>query len=330
MEKELVNLTRFTLEEQRKHPEATGDFTLILQQIGFAAKIISKEVNKAGLVRILGKTDTFNYHGEQQQKLDVYANEILINSLEYTGKICGMASEEVDDIIPIPGIYSKGKYLVVFDPIDGSSNIDVNISIGTIFGIYKRKFSASGNITQKDFLNRGKDIVAAGYIIYGSSTMFVYTTGNGVNGFTLDPSVGEFLLSHPNLRIPEYGNIYSVNEANSQYWDDKIKQYIDFLKKYSERKYTLRYIGSLVSDFHRNLLKGGVFLYPADINRPKGKLRLVYEVNPMAFIMRQVGGMATDGKQDILEILPESLHQTTPLIMGSEFEVKKYLEFVNN
>lgn len=330
MEKELVNLTRFTLEEQRKHPEATGDFTLILQQIGFAAKIISKEVNKAGLVRILGKTDTFNYHGEQQQKLDVYANEIFINSLEYTGKICGMASEEVDDIIPIPRIYSKGKYLVVFDPIDGSSNIDVNVSIGTIFGIYKRKSSASGSITQKDFLNRGKDIVAAGYIIYGSSTMFVYTTGNGVNGFTLDPSVGEFLLSHPNLRIPEYGNIYSVNEANSPYWDDKTNQYIDFLKKYSERKYTLRYIGSLVSDFHRNLLKGGVFLYPADINRPKGKLRLVYEVNPLAFIMRQVGGMATDGKQDILEILPESLHQTTPIIMGSEFEVKKYLEFVNN
>lgn len=330
MQKGITNLSRFLLEEQRKIPGATGDFTLILEQIAFAAKIISREVNKAGLVNILGKVGSVNYFGEQQQKLDVFANEKLIQALDHTGKICGMASEEVDEVIQVPSKYPKGRYLVVFDPLDGSSNIDVNISIGTIFGIYRRLSDETENGCANDFLQPGRDLVAAGYVIYGSSTMFVYTTGYGVNGFTLDPTVGEFILSHPDIKIPEEGNIYSVNEGNSYRWDIKIKEYVEFLKSYDKRQYTLRYIGSLVSDFHRNLLKGGVFLYPADSKNPNGKLRLLYEANPLAFIIRQAGGLATDGKQDILDIVPESLHQRTPLIIGSKFEVRKFLEFMNN
>lgn len=330
MQKGITNLSRFLLEEQRKIPGATGDFTLILEQIAFAAKIISREVNKAGLVNILGQVGSTNYFGEQQQKLDVFANEKLIQALDHTGKICGMASEEVDEVIQVPSKYPKGRYLVVFDPLDGSSNIDVNISIGTIFGIYRRLSDETENGCANDFLQPGRDLVAAGYVIYGSSTMFVYTTGYGVNGFTLDPTVGEFILSHPDIKIPEEGNIYSVNEGNSYRWDIKIKEYVEFLKSYDKRQYTLRYIGSLVSDFHRNLLKGGVFLYPADSKNPNGKLRLLYEANPLAFIIRQAGGLATDGKQDILDIVPESLHQRTPLIIGSKFEVRKFLEFMNN
>lgn len=330
MQKGITNLSRFLLEEQRKIPGATGDFTLILEQIAFAAKIISREVNKAGLVNILGKIGSVNYFGEQQQKLDIFANEKMIQALDHTGKICGMASEEVDEVIQIPSKYPKGKYLVVFDPLDGSSNIDVNISIGTIFGVYKRKSEETENGCAKDFLQPGRDLVAAGYIIYGSSTMFVYTTGYGVNGFTLDPTVGEFILSHPDLKIPEEGNIYSVNEGYTYRWDIKIREFIEYIKSFEKRQYTLRYIGSLVSDFHRNLLKGGIFLYPADSKNPSGKLRLLYEANPLAFVIKQAGGLATDGKQDILDIIPESLHQKTPLIIGSKYEVKKFLEFLNN
>lgn len=328
MIKGLTNLSRFLLEEQRKFPTAKGDFTLILEQIAFAAKIISREVNKAGLVNILGKADKTNYHGEEQQKLDVFANEKMIQALDHLGQVCGMASEEVDEVIRIPSKYPKGKYLVVFDPLDGSSNIDVNISIGTIFGIYKRKSESSDDGCEEDFFQKGRDLVASGYVIYGSSTMFVYTTGNGVNGFTLDPSVGEFILSHPNMKIPKEGKIYSINEANYHKWDDRVKNFIEFLKNYKERTYTSRYIGSLVADFHRNLLKGGIFLYPGDSKNPKGKLRLLYEAIPLAFIVENAGGMATDGEKNILDILPESLHQKTPLIIGSEFEVKKYLEFM--
>jgi fructose-1,6-bisphosphatase I len=330
MQKGITNLSRFLLEEQRKIPGATGDFTLILEQIAFAAKIISREVNKAGLVNILGKIGSVNYFGEQQQKLDIFANEKMIQALDHTGKICGMASEEVDEVIQIPSKYPKGKYLVVFDPLDGSSNIDVNISIGTIFGVYKRKSEETENGCAKDFLQPGRDLVAAGYIIYGSSTMFVYTTGYGVNGFTLDPTVGEFILSHPDLKIPEEGNIYSVNEGYTYRWDIKIREFIEYIKSFEKRQYTLRYIGSLVSDFHRNLLKGGIFLYPADSKNPSGKLRLLYEANPLAFVIKQAGGLATDGKQDILDIIPESLHQKTPLIIGSKYEVTKFLEFLNN
>lgn len=328
IKKGVTNLSRFLLEEQRLFPDATGDFTLILEQIAFAAKIISREVNKAGLVNILGKTDTSNVHGEEQQKLDVYANEKMITALDHTGKICAMASEEVEDIISIPDKHPKGKYLVVFDPLDGSSNIDVNISIGTIFGIYKR-ISPEGEGCKYDFLQPGKNLVASGYVIYGSSTMFVYTTGRGVNGFTLDPSVGEFLLSHPYMKIPEKGAIYSINEANYHRWDARIKNFIEHLKNIKERQYTSRYIGSLVADFHRNLIKGGVFLYPADTKNPKGKLRLLYEANPLAFIIEQAGGKAVDGENNILDINPENLHQRTPLVIGSKFEVELFQKYWN-
>jgi len=324
--KGVTNLSRFLLEEQRNFPEATGDFTMILEQIAFAAKIISREVNKAGIVNILGKVDSSNIHGEQQQKLDVFANAKMIQALDHTGKICAMASEEVDDIINIPNKYPKGKYLVVFDPLDGSSNIDVNISIGTIFGIYKR-VSSDGDGCRQDFMQPGRNLVAAGYVIYGSSTMFVYTTGIGVNGFTLDPSVGEFLLSHENMKTPEFGSIYSINEANYHKWDERIRRYVEHIKGIKERQYTTRYIGSLVADFHRNLLKGGVFLYPGDSKNPKGKLRLLYEAAPLAFIVEQAGGAATDGERDILDIVPENLHQKTPLIIGSKFEVELYRKY---
>jgi fructose-1,6-bisphosphatase I len=324
--KGVTNLSRFLLEEQRNFPEATGDFTMILEQIAFAAKIISREVNKAGIVNILGKVDSSNIHGEQQQKLDVFANAKMIQALDHTGKICAMASEEVDDIINIPNKYPKGKYLVVFDPLDGSSNIDVNISIGTIFGIYKR-VSSDGDGCRQDFMQPGRNLVAAGYVIYGSSTMFVYTTGRGVNGFTLDPSVGEFLLSHENMKTPEFGSIYSINEANYHKWDERIRRYVEHIKGIKERQYTTRYIGSLVADFHRNLLKGGVFLYPGDSKNPKGKLRLLYEAAPLAFIVEQAGGAATDGERDILDIVPENLHQKTPLIIGSKFEVELYRKY---
>ncbi|AEI15137.1 Fructose-1,6-bisphosphatase class 1 [Flexistipes sinusarabici DSM 4947] len=327
MEKGVTNLSRFLLEEQRKHPEATGEFTILLEQIAFAAKIISSEVNKAGLVNILGKNESTNVHGEEQQKLDVYANRKMIEALDHTGKVCAMASEEEEDIIEIPDKYPKGKYVIVFDPLDGSSNIDVNISIGTIFGIYKR-ISEGFNGCREDFLQEGNKLVASGYVVYGSSTMFVYTTGVGVNGFTLDPSIGEFLLSHENIRIPEHGKILSINEANYHRWTPEIRDFVEYIKNIKERKYTSRYIGSLVADFHRNLLKGGIFLYPGDKSNPEGKLRLLYEANPMAHIIEQAGGMATDGHKNILDIKPEKLHQKTPLIIGSRFEVETYLKYM--
>ncbi|MGA1845716.1 class 1 fructose-bisphosphatase [Deferribacter abyssi] len=329
MQKGVTSLGRFLIEEQRKYPEATGDFTIILEQIAFAAKIISREVNKAGLINILGKTDSVNVHGEEQQKLDVYANNKMIQALDHIGKVCAMASEEVDEVIHVPQKYPKGKYVVVFDPLDGSSNIDVNISIGTIFGIYKKVHDGDDGC-EKDFLQKGRKLVGAGYVIYGSSTMFVYSTGNGVNGFTLDPSVGEFLLSHPNIKIPEYGKIYSINEANYHRWDDRVRKYVEYIKNFKDRQYTSRYIGSLVADFHRNLLKGGVFLYPGDSKNPKGKLRLLYEANPLAYIIEQAGGLATDGKEMILDIQPENLHQKTPLIIGSEWEVETFLKFMRD
>lgn len=329
MDNSIINLSRFMLEEEQKYPGATGDFTLILEQIAFAAKIISREVNKAGLVNILGKTKTHNIHGETQQKLDIFSNEKMIESLTATYKVCAMASEEVDDAIKLEKKYSeKGKYIVVFDPLDGSSNIDVNVSIGTIFGIYKKLDNDKD--CQKSLLQRGRNLVCAGYVIYGSSTMFVYTTGNGVNGFTLDPSVGEFLLSHKNMKIPECGKIYSINESNYDKWPDNIKNYINFLRNHNEREYTARYIGSFVADFHRNLLKGGVFLYPEDENHKQGKLRLLYEANPMAFIVEQAGGAATDGENDILDIAPSGLHVRTPVIMGSKYEVELYKKMYKN
>jgi fructose-1,6-bisphosphatase I len=319
-----ISLSRFMLEEQRKHKEAEGDFTLILEQIAFASKIISREVNKAGLVNIIGSTSTHNIHGETQQKLDLFSNEEMIKALDPTGKVCAMASEEIDDAIPVSDKSLEGKYAVVFDPLDGSSNIDVNVSIGTIFGIYKKT-------ENKDCLNsllqKGNQLVCSGYVIYGSSTMFVYTTGNGVNGFTLDPSVGEFLLSHKDIKIPEYGKIYSINESNFDRWSKGIQEYVKFIKNHPDRQYTARWIGSLVADFHRNLLKGGVFLYPEDKKNTKGKLRLLYEANPMAFIVEQAGGLATNGMERILDIQPASLHERVPLIIGSKYEVELYLQY---
>ncbi len=324
MSDSIISLSRFILEEQRKYPSARGDFTLILEQIAFAAKIISREVNKAGLVNILGSAKTHNVHGETQQKLDIYANDQLIKALDPTGKVCAMASEELEDAIPVSDKSLEGKYAVVFDPLDGSSNIDVNVSIGTIFGIYKR---LDNEECLNSLMQKGRNLVAAGYVIYGSSTMFVYTTGNGVNGFTLDPSVGEFLLSHPDIKIPEYGKIYSINESNYDRWPEGIKRYVEFIRNHPERQYTARWIGSFVADFHRNLLKGGVFLYPENSKNPKGKLRLLYEAIPMAFIIDQAGGAATDGKRDILDIQPSSLHERIPLIIGSKYEVELYKEF---
>ncbi len=324
MDSSIMSLSRFMLEEQRKHPMAHGDFTLILEQIAFASKIISREVNKAGLVNILGSAKTHNVHGETQQKLDLFANERMIRVLNPTGKVCAMASEEIDDAIPVDDKSLEGKYSVVFDPLDGSSNIDVNVSIGTIFGIYRR---LEDNNCLHSLLQKGKELVCSGYVIYGSSTMFVYTTGNGVNGFTLDPSVGEFLLSHKNIKIPEYGKIYSINESNYDRWPEGIKEYVKFIRNHPDRQYTARWIGSFVADFHRNLLKGGVFSYPENTKNPQGKLRLLYEANPMAFVVENAGGAATDGKHRILDIQPTSLHERVPLVIGSKYEVELYAEF---
>ncbi len=312
------------LEEEKKYPGASGDFTLILEQIAFASKIISREINKAGLVNIIGSTKSHNVHGETQQKLDLFCNEKMIQALDPTGKVCAMASEELDEPIGVSDKSLEGKYVVVFDPLDGSSNIDVNVSIGTIFGIYKR---LDDDDCSKSLLQPGKNLVCSGYVIYGSSTMFVYTTGNGVNGFTLDPSVGEFLLSHPNIKIPQFGKIYSINESNYDRWATGIKEYVKFMRNHPDRQYTARWIGSLVADFHRNMLKGGVFLYPENNKNRKGKLRLMYEANPMAFLIEQAGGMATDGTSRILDIVPKEIHQKTPLIIGSKYEVELYLSY---
>jgi len=327
MEKGVTNLNRFLLEQQRQYPGATGDFTILIESIGFASKIISREVNKAGIVNIIGKAQSTNVHGEDQQKLDVYADTKMIQALDHLGKLCAMASEENDDPIMIPKKYPKGKYLAVFDPLDGSSNIDVNISIGTIFGIYKRKDGQDGDACCDEFYQAGRDMVAAGYVIYGSSTMMVYSAGNGVHGFTLDPSVGEYILSHPFMKMPETGKIYSINEANYDRWDDPTRKFVGNLKNHKERQYTSRYIGSLVADFHRNLLKGGVFLYPGDSKNPRGKLRLLYECAPLAFIAEHAGGKAVNGEKDILDIVPESLHQKEPLCIGSSYEVDLYMKY---
>lgn len=314
-----TTLTRFLIERQRKYPQATGDFTGLLSEIATAAKIISREVNKAGLIDILGYQGSQNVHGEKVQKLDLFANETFIKTLSHTGHLIGVASEEMEEIYQIPDPYPKGKYVLLMDPLDGSSNIDVNISIGSIFSIHRRK-SEGPRATMDDFLQPGRNQVGAGYIIYGSSTMMVYSTGYGVHGFTLDPSIGEFLLSHEDIRIPAKGAIYSVNEGNAAIWSDGVKRYIEGVKK---EGMTARYVGSLVADFHRNLLKGGVFLYPADSKNPRGKLRLLYEAAPLAFVVDQAFGKATDGDRPILDIQPEKLHQRVPLIIGSPEDVAR-------
>ncbi len=334
MDRELITIERHILEQQRAHPEATGVFTNLLYDIALAAKIIAREVSRAGLVQILGLAGTTNVQGEVQMKLDVFANQAIIRMNSYTGRLAVMASEEEPDIIPIPEGYPTGRYVLVFDPMDGSSNIDVNASIGTIFGIYRRR-TPEGPGTVADCLQPGRDLAAAGYIIYGSSTMMVYTTGNGVHGFTLDPSVGEFLLSHPNIRVPAEPKYYSANQGNEKYWSEGVRRFTRWLQGMDEEEprkpLSGRYIGSLVADFHRNLLEGGVFYYPLDYKdpaQPKGKLRLLYEAAPLAFIAHHAGGYASDGYRPILDIVPESLHQRTALFIGNRDLVKKAEEFI--
>ncbi|MBN2419709.1 MAG: class 1 fructose-bisphosphatase [Deltaproteobacteria bacterium] len=333
-----TTITQHILSQQRNNPEATGSFTILLNELIVAAKIISREVNKAGLADILGYTGEVNVQEEKVQKLDVFSNHIIIERMQHIGELCCMGSEENADLIDIPKQYPKGNYIIVFDPLDGSSNIDVNVSIGTIFGIYKRQSNENNiDFLLNDVLQKGIKQVAAGYFIYGSSTMMVYTTGKGtgVHGFTLYPSVGEFLLSHENIRIPERGNIYSVNEGNYQYWDEKTRAMVDYFKardKDSRRPYTSRYIGSLVADCHRNLLKGGIFMYPADSKDPKktsGKLRLMVEANPLSLVVKEAGGYASNGYEPILEIDPTELHQRTPLYIGSKADVEIAEAFIS-
>lgn len=325
MEKVKFNtLARHIYEEERKYPEATGELSDLLHDLSLAAKVISLEVNKAGLVDILGFTGDENVHGESVKKLDVFAHEMMVKAMDHGGHLCLMASEEEEDIIHIPKEFHIGKYILLFDPLDGSSNIDANVSIGTIFSIYKRISKGSGPGLMEDCLQPGIKQVAAGYIIYGSSTIFVYTAGNGVHGFTLDPSFGEFILSHKNIKTPKKSRIYSINEGNYLYWHPGLKKYIKWLQeedKDTERPYSSRYIGSMVADIHRNLLYGGIFMYPADSRNPNGKLRLMYECNPMAFIVEQAGGRASDGKKRMLEIQPTTLHQRVPIFIGSEEDV---------
>lgn len=325
MEK-IVTIERFILDNQ---PEtAAGEFTNLLYDIALAAKVISAKTLRAGLVNILGQAGGTNIQGEAQQKLDVYADQVIINLCGYTGRLCIMVSEEHEEIIPIPGRYPKGRYVLVFDPLDGSSNIDVNVSTGTVFGIYRcLDWEARGRL--EDCLQPARDLVAAGYILYGASTMLVYTTGSGVHAFTLDPELGEFLLSHEHLRLPDRPKYFSVNNSYKAQWASYVRAYVDWLISGAETEHGLseRYIGSLVADFHRNLLEGGVFLYPAKEGRPDGKLRLLYEAGPLAFIIEQAGGYATDGRRPILEIQPTSLHQRVPLIIGDRRLAKKAEEF---
>lgn len=328
----VTTLNQFIIEQQAEHPEATGGLSRLLHHIGIAAKKVNREVNKAGLVDILGQAGSENVQGEEQQKLDLYANETFLEELRASGECCGAASEENEDVIIFgEGLCRNGRYIVCMDPLDGSSNIDVNVSVGTIFSIYKRLSPIGGPAEKGDFLQKGTELVTAGYVIYGSSTMLVYSAGDGVYGFTLDPSIGEFCLSHANVKIPGNGKIYSINEGNYEKFPIGVKKYIKYCQEKDTRHgrpYTSRYIGSLVADFHRNMLKGGVYIYPETDSHPQGKLRLQYECNPMAYIVEQAGGVATDGGRRILDIEPQDVHQRTPLYIGSKNMVKKVTEFL--
>ncbi|MEW5797913.1 MAG: class 1 fructose-bisphosphatase [Bacteroidota bacterium] len=319
----IVTLERHIIEMERQHPGATGHFSNILRDLSLAIKIIWREVSKAGLVNILGTAGKQNVSGDVVKKLDVFADETIFKAMDHGGHLCVMASEEHETIVPIPDQYPKGKYVLLYDPLDGSGNIDANVSIGTIFSIYRR-VSKDGHGTLDDVLQPGYKQIAAGYVVFGSSTMLVYTSGDGVHGFTLDPSIGEFLLSHEDIKIPKRGKIYSVNEGNYRWWSDGVKKYIKYLQeedKATSRPYSGRYIGSLVADFHRNLLYGGIYLYPGDARNKNGKLRLMYENNPLAYICEQAGGRAIDGTKRILDVTPTELHQRTPLFIGSEEDV---------
>ncbi len=329
----LITMDEFTIQETRKFPQATGELSSLLRDIALAGKVINKQVRKAGLADILGKHGATNVQGEEQMKLDVLANETLIHVLKNSSDCSGIASEENDNVVPYEDTFSaNSKYIVLFDPLDGSSNIDVNASIGTIFSIYRRVSELGKPCCEKDFLQPGNRLMAAGYIIYGSSTMMVYATRLSVNGFTLEPSIGEFCLSHPNIKIPDNGKIYSINQGNTVKFSAGMRAYLDYCmesKKEEGRPYSHRYIGSMVGDLHRTLIKGGIFMYPADKSSPNGKLRLQYECNPMAFIVEAAGGMASDGTTDILDVQPTELHQRVPVFIGSKNMVNKALEFVN-
>ncbi|GAA3532223.1 class 1 fructose-bisphosphatase [Zobellella aerophila] len=330
----MITLGEYIVKKQSEYPNATGELTSLLSSIRRAAKVVNREINRAGLVSdiIGGSFGRENAQGEVQQKLDVFANDIFKAALEARGEVCGIASEEEDDFVVFDSHTSaNSKYVVLMDPLDGSSNIDVNVSIGTIFSIYRRISEPGGPVTLEDFLQPGINQIAAGYVVYGSSTMLVYTTGNGVHGFTYDPSLGSFGLSHENIRIPEQGQIYSINEGNYIKFPEGVKKYIKFCQEKdddSKRPYTSRYIGSLVSDFHRNMLKGGIYIYPSGTSAPNGKLRLLYECNPLAFLAEQAGGKATDGFRRIMEIKPTELHQRTPYFVGSIRMVDKAGEFM--
>lgn len=329
---QIITIERFILEQQLIRPEATGALTNLLYDLALSGKIIASRTTRAGLAEILGSTGEMNVQGEEVQKLDKFADRTICRLNDHTGRLAVMASEEQPDIISIPDRFPVGKYVLLFDPLDGSSNIDYNVSVGTIFSIYHRK-TKDGWGTIEDCLQKGRELVASAYIVYGSSTMLVYSTGHGVHGFTLDPSVGEFLLSHPNIHIPEKPQYYSVNQGYQKYWSEGVRRYTEWLQGYeaSRKALSLRYIGSLVADFHRNLLTGGVFYYPADTKDPsqaRGKLRLLYEAIPLAFLAEQAGGYASDGHQSILDIQPTNLHQRTPLFIGNRDLVEKAEAFI--
>ena len=328
---QIVTIERYILDQEQSHPEASGDLSGLLYDIALTGKMIAREVSKAGLVDILGQTGTVNIQGEEVQKLDDYANECFIKNFDHSGRLCVMASEEEEDPIPIPDKFECGNYVLLFDPLDGSSNIDANVSIGSIFSIYRRVKEGEGCGTMEDLLRKGSEQVAAGYVLYGSSTMLVYTTGGGqVDGFTLDPSIGEFLLSHAAIRIPEKGEIYSCNEGYRNLLFDGTRRFLDHLQqddKDSGRPYSARYVGSMVADVHRTLLYGGIFMYPGTERAPGGKLRLLYEANPMGMLIEEAGGLASTGREPILELQAAELHQRVPLFMGSKQDVELAIEF---
>lgn len=332
MEMKFKTLTGFIIEKQADYPQASGELSRLLSDIGIAAKFVNREINQAGLGEVMGFAGEVNVQGEEQKKLDIYANEQFIAALKSGGECCAIGSEENENIIILENDISKhGKYVVAIDPLDGSSNIESNVSIGTLFSIYRRR-TVRGPATLEDFLQPGRNLVASGYVIYGSSTMMVYTTGYGVNGFTLDPSVGIFILSHPDMKYPGTGSIYSINEANYFSFPEGVRQYIRYCQEddlETFRPYSTRYIGSMVADFHRNLIRGGIFIYPGTRKNKKGKLRLIYESNPVAFLAEQAGGRASDGFRRILDIQPTTLHERSPLFIGPNNMVKKAEEFMN-
>lgn len=328
--KQLVTLEEFIIQAQNKFPGATGELSQLLRDIGLAAKIISREVNKAGITNILGFDGTVNIHGEAVKKLDLFADHQLISALKRSGITCMVISEENDGIVQLES--AGGKYIVYLDPLDGSSNIDVNVSIGSIFSIYMREPKFKQNLDEQDALQPGIKQVAGGYVLYGSSTILAYTTGLGVSVFTLDPSIGEFILSDNNVKMPDHGKIYSINEGSYNSWETGLKKYIKYCQEEdpeSGRPYSARYIGSMVADIHRTLIKGGIFIYPRSKQYPNGKLRLMYECNPLSFIIEQAGGMATDGHNRIMEIMPTAIHQQTPIFIGSVENVHHVMDFLH-